>query len=575
MIRPPTRKAGRPGGPATGGERRAGAEDRNRKAGAHPPEKIDWIARNRRDSSRNLSPESITTQSGIRSSDRTPQGGSTCRGGSSRSQAVFNSTLADGLTLTLASAGLAPAMSNRMGPPVRRGAMREPPSGVAPPSFPGPRDPLRAGGHDLGAPSRVAGRDGGNAPGDRSLRGDAGAGPEGHPACMGARAEQARVRWHQIRGAAVRLDHPTEVNASFTVPETDDPLGFLLVVANDRGIDSAEISVPCSRADGPAAPGGSRADAGDDRLGLVGREITLNGMRSEPRGHLAYRWVQTGGPIVRLKIEEGYVYSFVPTVPGSYRFALVVAASGEISEPDEVSVTVGTGARGGAVRGDAAAADPLPTQELARAGLKGLKLGADVAEPLARVFEDTADRMDLYENYADAFAEMSRRLEPILPEDPSQRMHAGSATLRTVDRPGRRGHAERGPGFPLAREPDGPAQRKSEGHTCRPISFDRRGAQIGGGVPLSAARPDSTARAATRGLGISTGSKGKALMGHGCWRRSAWVPRCSTLGICGYSSEPCSGQQVHPEPAKVRGDGLRWPAPLNITRRPARVYRPW
>ena len=69
-------------------------------------------------------------------------------------------------------------------------------------------------------------------------------------------------------------------------------------------------------------------------------------MRSEPRGQIAYRWVQTGGPIVRLKIEEGYVYSFVPTVPGIYRFALVVAASGEISEPDEVCVTVGSGTRG-------------------------------------------------------------------------------------------------------------------------------------------------------------------------------------------------------------------------------------
>ena len=34
------------------------------------------------------------------------------------------------------------------------------------------------------------------------------------------------------------------MNASFTVPETDDPLGFLLVVANDRGIESAEVSIP-------------------------------------------------------------------------------------------------------------------------------------------------------------------------------------------------------------------------------------------------------------------------------------------------------------------------------------------
>jgi hypothetical protein len=237
----------------------------------------------------------------------------------------------------------------------------------------------------------------------------------------GALAEQARVRWQQIRGPAVRLDHPTAANATFTMPETDDPLGFLLVVANDRGIESAEVSIPVPSSGRPVAPRRLRADAGDDQLGLVGREVTLNGMRSEPRGQLAYRWIQTGGPTIRLKIEDSYVYSFVPLVPGNYRFALVVATNGQISEPDEVSVTVGSGARGAVARGDAAAADPVPTQELARAGLKALKLGAEVAEPLARAFEDTADRMELYENYGDTFAEMSRRLEPILPDDPAQR----------------------------------------------------------------------------------------------------------------------------------------------------------
>src|SRR5262249_12921203 len=119
--------------------------------------------------------------------------------------------------------------------------------------------------------------------------------------------------------------------------------------------------------------------------------------------------------------EERYLCAWVRTGRGTYGCALVVAANGESSERDEVSVTVGSGARGSIARGDAAAADPVPTQELARASLKALKPGAEVAEPLARAFEDTADRMELYENYADTFAEMSRRLEPILPDDPAQR----------------------------------------------------------------------------------------------------------------------------------------------------------
>ena len=171
-------------------------------------------------------------------------------------RAVFNLTLAGGLTLVLASVGLAPAMSEPDGPasPSRGGAgttIGE----VDPPVLPTPRDPLRAGGMILepprelpaavgGLPQAIARFEGTPAPGRRvTLR------------APGARAEQARVRWHQIRGAAVQLDHPTEADASFTVPQTDDPLGFLLVVANARGIDSAEISIPVQSS---GRPGGSR-----------------------------------------------------------------------------------------------------------------------------------------------------------------------------------------------------------------------------------------------------------------------------------------------------------------------------
>jgi hypothetical protein len=167
------------------------------------------------------------------------------------------------------------------------------------------------------------------------------------------------------------------------MPETEDPLGFLLVIADARGIDAAEVTIPAPLPGQSGASGPLRAHAGDDQIGLVGRQITLNGSRSEPRGQLAYRWVQTGGPVARLKIEDRYIYSFVPTVPGTYRFALVVASSGEISEPDEVCVMVGSGARTVAGRDEEVKADPVPTQELARAGLKALKLGREVAEPLA------------------------------------------------------------------------------------------------------------------------------------------------------------------------------------------------
>jgi hypothetical protein len=64
---------------------------------------------------------------------------------------------------------------------------------------------------------------------------------------------------------------------------------------------------------------------------------------------------------------------------------------------------------------------PVPTQEVARAGLVAVPGGSDAAEPLARAFDDSADRMHLYHTYGETFSEMSRRLEPVLPGDAAQR----------------------------------------------------------------------------------------------------------------------------------------------------------
>jgi hypothetical protein len=222
------------------------------------------------------------------------------------------------------------------------------------------------------------------------------------------------------------MDTVTGPIAHFTVPAGIGPLGFLLVVAGPNGSDTTEVTVPLDGMPRAAENTALHADAGDDQIGLVGRQITLNGVRSEPRGRIGYRWVQTGGPVVRLEIEDGYVFSFVPMVPGIYRFALVVASGSEISPPDEVTVTVGAGSRNPVPAGPTSTASlpaeaPVPTQEVARSGLAAVRDGSDSAEPLARVFADTADRMHLYHTYAEAFVEMSRRLEEVLPGDAVQR----------------------------------------------------------------------------------------------------------------------------------------------------------
>jgi hypothetical protein len=245
----------------------------------------------------------------------------------------------------------------------------------------------------------------------------------------GSTENNVRFRWVQTRGPAVQLIDPSAKTARFTVPEGTGPMGFMLVASNAQGVDVASVSIPLEglsrSAESANAP--LRADPGDDQLGLVGRQVTLNGVRSEPKGNIGYRWVQVGGPPVRLKIEDGYIYSYVPTAPGVYRFALVVGSGSQLSEPSVVTVTVGSGTpRPAADQVSASASVPaapvaIPTQEVARTGLASVGGMTQLGEDLARIFEDVSDKMDLYETYTDAFSELSRRLEDVFSRDPARR----------------------------------------------------------------------------------------------------------------------------------------------------------
>jgi hypothetical protein len=107
-------------------------------------------------------------------------------------------------------------------------------------------------------------------------------------------------------------------------------------------------------------------------------------------------------------------------VPGIYRFALLAALGNMISDPDVVSVTVGSPSPVASVpepKYDA----PESTQALATRVLASVKGGTDSAAALAEAFDQIADRMDLYQSYTEMFSEMSRRLETIVPTEPAWR----------------------------------------------------------------------------------------------------------------------------------------------------------
>ncbi|MHA2065503.1 MAG: FG-GAP-like repeat-containing protein, partial [Candidatus Thorarchaeota archaeon] len=84
------------------------------------------------------------------------------------------------------------------------------------------------------------------------------------------------------------------------------------------------------------------AEAGSDQTSSIGTTIELDGSASsDPGGSpLAYQWEQVGGEYVPLNNHDSTVSNFTASVPGLYRFELVVN-NGELdSLPDYVNVLV-------------------------------------------------------------------------------------------------------------------------------------------------------------------------------------------------------------------------------------------
>src|SRR5205823_8513309 len=97
-----------------------------------------------------------------------------------------------------------------------------------------------------------------------------------------------------------------------------------------------------------------------------------------------------------------------PTAPGVYRFFLVVAAGGMISEPDEIRVVVMAELPQTApIR---APSSPPSIEDLVREGLAMLPGGRARAVSLADAFDGVIGRMNLYESYNEVQREVALRL---------------------------------------------------------------------------------------------------------------------------------------------------------------------
>ncbi|MEW4566540.1 hypothetical protein AB1L88_01605 [Tautonia sp. JC769] len=239
----------------------------------------------------------------------------------------------------------------------------------------------------------------------------------------GSTGEALRYRWQQAWGPPADLDDPTSSSPTLIVPRAVGSMAFVLVVRNAEGVDLTTLHVPIRWGGQDSAPPDLIADAGDDQPAIVGRQVTLNGIRSTPKGEIGYRWLQVDGPPVALAIEDRYIYTFVPEAPGRYRFALVVASGNAISSPAFVAVDVRSGESTRPAPMAATPADPARStiSAIAAAALRDVSGGPERAGNVAEVFDGVAGRIDLYASAAEAFREIALRLDAALPEDPGAR----------------------------------------------------------------------------------------------------------------------------------------------------------
>jgi hypothetical protein len=261
-------------------------------------------------------------------------------------------------------------------------------------------------------------------------------------------AEGTNFLWLQVEGPPIEIKDPTRPVLQVTIPPGVERLEFLVVESRPERTIVERVNVPLQPVPaaplavgeaspirawwGPRGSGKIKADAGDDQVGLVGHRVTLNGSRSTPADGKNWRWLQLGGPSITAPQQQGSYFSFVPTSPGLYRFMLVVVADGEVPEADEVSILVGSVPTGTGmappspfplVAASPAIAPPAaPTLEQSMAAiLPRVANGPAIAARVADALQAISDRATLYGSFGELQSELVRRLEAVIPNEPTQR----------------------------------------------------------------------------------------------------------------------------------------------------------
>ncbi len=227
-------------------------------------------------------------------------------------------------------------------------------------------------------------------------------------------------RWIQTQGARVAIRGFDQPQASLVVPDDAATLGFVLVVGNSGGVDARSITVEVHDPDRDDSDVALKADAGGDQSATVGRRVVLDGIKSEPKGRVRFRWVQAGGPKATITSTAGSTCSFTPETAGSYRFALLVLGADDlVSEASVATIEVKPPSFGA----EAASTDrpAMAIDEMARASIAAIPGASRYATDLSRAFDQVADRADSFKTYLDATSELTHRLAAVVPRDSARR----------------------------------------------------------------------------------------------------------------------------------------------------------
>ena len=152
----------------------------------------------------------------------------------------------------------------------------------------------------------------------------------------------ARYGWEQTAGTMVTLNGADSATATFTAPDMEGTLTFLLTVTDDdEATGSDEVNVTVQPPPGNQPPS---VNAGPNQTVEMGSVVMLLGSGLDPDGQIAsYQWAQTGGAPVMLSVTDQALSSFhAPEVDSetTLTFRLTVADDGGEEAQGEVRITI-------------------------------------------------------------------------------------------------------------------------------------------------------------------------------------------------------------------------------------------